>query len=140
MYFSFFTFFTVSHHISYPTVCVFHLQVFPFSYFNPGPTVFISHFFHISTVSHHIPVPRVCGSHFPPISVFCHIPGPTVCIFHVFQCFSRYSRSNSFHISFFTCFRFIAIVQVLQCAFLIFQVFQNFFPYLTSNSVFFSFP
>ena len=55
-------------------------------------------------------------------SVSRHIPGPTVCISH----FSRFSV-------------FLAIFQVLQCAFLIFHVFQCFLPYSRSYSVSVSF-
>jgi hypothetical protein len=57
-------------------------------------------------------------------SVSRHMPGPKVCVSH----YSRFSV-------------FLAIFQVLQCAFFIFHIFQGFFflPYSRSNNVCFSF-
>ena len=44
-------------------------------------------------------------------------------IFYIFQCFSRYFKSYSVCFSFSMIFSFFAILQVLQCAFLIFHPF-----------------
>jgi len=128
LYFSYFTFFTVSHH-------------------NPDPTVYVSHFprlsvflttlpvlpceiliFLICKFSCHIPVPTVCNFHFSSFSVFLttiqiihfvfaflHVfqvfrqnPGPTLfLIFHVFHCFSSQSRSYSVFFSFCTFYSFL---------------------------------
>ena len=99
VYFSFFTFFSVSSNISSPTVCVFILHAFQFSRHLPGLRVYIYHF-------------------------------------SCFQCFFPYSRNYHVSVSFFFTFlSFLAIIQVLQRAFLTFQVIQCFSPYSMSNSV-----
>ena len=109
MYISFFTFLSVSRHISRPTVCVSHFTLF---------SVFLSYsrfyrvhfsFFTFLSISCHIPGPTVFVSHFPHFSVFSSEPEPTYTV-----CISR-----------FLCFSvFLAIFHVLLCVFLIFHDFQ----------------
>ena len=122
MYFSFSTFFSVSCHIQGHTCVCFIFHIFQFSRHNPGPTVCFSHFSHFSVfraifhvllcvflilhdfqVSLHIPGPTMCISHFAHFSMFLVIFQVLQCtflIFHVFECFSPYSRSYSFCVSF----------------------------------------
>jgi hypothetical protein len=118
--------------------------------------------FHDFQFSRHIPRPIVCISHFPTFSVFLAIFQGIQClclIFHVFQCFLPYSRSYRVYLSFFHVFQgfmtyitsyrvcfsismifsFFAILQILQCAFLIFHVFKCFSPYSRSYRVCVSF-
>jgi len=73
--------------------------------------------------------------------VFRHTLGHTACISHfpIFECFSTYSRSYSVFFSFSMIFSFLAILQVLECAFLIVHIFECFSPYSRSNSVCVSF-
>ena len=122
--FSFHKFFTVSRHISCPTmwfspfprfsvvsflaifkvlhcVCVI-LNLFPFPRHNPGPTVDISHFL-LFSVFH--------------------------AILHIIQCLFLILQF----------LLFLATIQVLQSLFLIFSVFHCFLPYAMSYSVCFSF-
>ena len=70
-----------------------------------------------------------------------HNPGPTVCVSHVPRCsvFLPYSRSNIVCVSFSMLFSFLAILQVLQCTFIIFHVFHSFSLYSRSYHVSFSF-
>ena len=94
------------------------------------------------SVSRHIPGPRVCVLHFIRFSVFApQSRSFSVCFSFCtfFKCFSPYSRSYSVCVSFFTFFGFLAIILVLQCAFLIFHVFHCFSPFSRSYSVCFSF-
>ena len=133
---------------------------FQVSHYNPGPTVYISHFspfsvympysmsyhvsisfsllvsflaiiqllqcicliFHVFTVSRHILGSKVSVSHFPSLLVF-----------------SPYSSSDSVCFSFFTFFKVLAIIPVLQCTFLIFHLFQCVLPYSRSYHVIFPF-
>jgi hypothetical protein len=90
------------------------------------------------SVSRHIPRPVVCVSHFHDFQFSRHTPGTTVCIFHVprFYCISPYSRSV--FVSFFTYFRFLAILQVLQCAILI-SMFLSFSNHIAGHLVFVSY-
>ena len=96
--------------------------------------------------SRHNPGTRVCISHFPGFWLFltlfqviqclCLIlqlltfsrnhTGPTQCIsqFYVSHCFLPHSKYYSVCLSFSTIFIFFAILQVLQCAFLIFLFFN----------------
>ena len=129
MYFSFFTFFSVSSHILGPTVCVSHFerfslflaifQVLPseflifllckcffFSPYSRSYSVFDSFFMFLSF----LPIIQVLQCVCLIFHVFQfsrHDPGPTVCISHV----SRFSV-------------FLAIFQVKQCLCLIFHFFQ----------------
>ena len=142
VYFSFFTFFTVSRHITSPTLCVSHfpwidsflaiiqalqcsfLIVHVFKCFSPysssnGFCVSFSTFFQFSR---HIPGETVFVSHFPRFSVFW-----------------PYCRSYNVLVYFSTFFSFFAIIQVLWCTFLIFHVFHCFLPFSRSYSVHFSF-
>ena len=117
--------------------------------------------FYVFQFSQHIPGPRVCIAHFSRFSVFLticqvihdcvlffsflaiiQVPECAFLIFHVFECFSPYSRSNCFCLTFyvfqlschtpcptmcishFPCFSvFLAIFQVPHCLYLIFHVF-----------------
>ena len=112
------TFFSVSHHIAGPTMCVSHFARF---------SVFLDIFLCLS----------VCFS-FSMIFKF-HAIFKTLQwafpIFHPFQCFSPYSRSYRVCVSFCTFFSFLIKIQVL----LIFHVFHFFSPYSRSYSVCFSF-
>ena len=64
---------------------------------------------------------------FTCFSVFRHIPVPTRWLFFHFTCWSvflPYARSYSVCVSFSMFFRFLTIMHVLQCTFLIFQFFS----------------
>ena len=150
-----------------------------FSTYSSSCHVNLSLFFFIFQFYRHIPGPTVCiiifhsFQFFSPYSrsysvylilhilqFFWHIPGPTMFISHFssFQCFSPYFMSNNLCFSFSMIFSFLAIVQVLQCAFPFstflsvsrhipgqtvfvshFPRFSVFSPYSRSNSVFVSF-
>ena len=154
MPFSFFNFFSVSHHILGHTVIVSH---FPrFSVFSPKYRSHSVYFLYFTffTVSRHIPVPTMSNSHFASISVFlakfhflpcefliflvcqfsCHIPDPTMWVSHFrfLSVFSLCSSSYNVHFSFSMFFRFLATIQVLQFVVLIIHVFQCFPPYSRS--------
>ena len=106
MYYSFFKFIIVSHHISRPTVC---FSNFPwFSVFLPYSRFYSVHFSfsNFFSVSCHIPGHTVFVTLFPRYSVFCHSLDPTVCI----------SYSSSFSV-------FLTIFYVLQFVFLTFRDF-----------------
>jgi hypothetical protein len=99
---------------------------FQFSCLILCPTVYISKFstfFSFLAIFH---VLKCVFLNFLDFQFSLHIPGPTVCISH----FSSFSESSSFFKSSSGCFSFsmilsfLAIFQVLQCAFLIFHVFQ----------------
>ena len=71
-----------------------------------------------------------------------HIPGQTVFVYHFPFSISGFSpRSTSYQVifSFPELVSFLAIFQVLQCAFLIFHIFQRFSQYSTSYHVCVSF-
>ena len=161
MYFSIlcFSLFLATFQVLQCVFLIFH--VFQFSRHIPGPTVcfsqfgsfsvfliifqdihFSSQFFHVIQFSPHIPGHRVFVSHFP--------------CFSVSSPYSRYYSVFFFHLSryipFFTIFQvlllcfsfsmilhFHALLQVLQCAFLIYQVFPCFVPHNRSNNVCISF-
>ena len=96
-------------------------------------------FFTFLNVSRHIPGPTVCAFHFPNFSVYSSYSRSYRVHFSfstLFNVFLPYSRSNNVCVSFFTFFIFLAVFQVLQCAFLIFHLFQCFLLYSMSNSVF----
>jgi len=78
---------------------------------------------------------------FHVFTVFCHIPGPTVGVSHfaLFQCFLPYFMSYHVTFSFSSSVSFLAIIQVLRCAFLRLHVFQFFSLYSRSYSVCVSF-
>ena len=129
VYFSYFIFFTVSRHISVPTVCVSHFfTFFIVSRHITGHTVFVSHF---PCLSVFLPQSRsysVYFSHFKFFTVSRHIPGPKVCV-SPFSCFSVFlAIFQVLHacVSFYTFFSFLSIIQVLLYTFLIFHVFQCF--------------
>ena len=89
---------------------IFH--VFQFSRHNPGVSI---SFFTLFKVSRHISHPTVCFS-FSMIFSFFTIFQVLQCaflIFHFFKCFSPYSRSYRFCVSFSTFFGFLAIILVL---------------------------
>ena len=111
------------------------VNIFQFSYNILGPSLYISHF------------PR-----FPVFLAIFQVLQCAFIFFQLFHCFSPYSMSYRVNFSFssyfsvsrhfpgppvcvprfFTFFRFLAIFQVLQCAFLIFYVLQCFLPYSRS--------
>ena len=155
MFLSFFTFFSVTCHISHHTVCISHFP--PFS-------VFLAIFqvkqclcliFHVFIFSRNIPCPTVCISHFPPFSVFLNIfLSNSVCIsffalfsfltivffsFFTFLNVSRHISRPTVCVFHFPKLSFLAIFQVRQYAFLIFHLFQCFSPQCRSYTVFFSF-
>ena len=119
--FSFNTFFSISCHISCPTmwvspfprlsvfspytrstsVCVSFHMFFGVSHHISCPTMWVSPFLRCQ-FSHHIPGPRVCNFHFSIFSMF-------LAIFQVMQCFVSFS-------TFF--FSFLAKIQVLHSIFL----------------------
>ena len=107
VHFSFFTFFAVVYHTPGPTVCVYLIFHFFFSFLAIIQVLLFE--FVIFLVG----------------QFYRHIPGPTVCIFHfyLFQCFSPFSRSYILCVSFSTFLGFLTIPQFLHWAFLIFQVF-----------------
>ena len=137
MYFSYFTFFTVSSRI-------------------PGPTVYISHFLHFSVFlaifhvifsfpgdfliflvgqfSYHISGPTLYISHFSRFSVFLAIFHVIQCVFlilQVFQCFSPYFMS--YHVIFSLSFLDIFFPYLRAYSmFVIFHVFQCFLTYFMS--------
>ena len=137
-----FMFFSVSGHISHPTVCISHFPRFWvfLAIFQVLQFVFL--FLHFFSVSRHIPCPTMWVSHVPRLSVFSpYSRFYSVCfsILYVFPRFSPYSRfyhdflmfllcQFSWHIqghyimcfSFSKFFKFLTIFQVLQWAFLIF--------------------
>ena len=93
------------------------------SHHTPGQSVFVSHFL-VFQFTCNIPGPTVGIFHFSRFSVPCHIPGPTVCISY----FSRFWVSphifvQKLFVAHCHDFRFLEILQVLQCAFLIFHGF-----------------
>ena len=107
MYFSFFMFFTLSHHILGTTVCFSHFQGFsvflPF-YRSNSVLLSFSTFFNVSS----------------------HISGPIAGVSHVFHfsVFSPHSRSHNVHLTFSTLFSVSLHIQVKQYLFLIFHVFN----------------
>ena len=125
-----------------------------------GQTMFVSHFPRFFQFSRLNPCSRVCISHFSRFWLFLTIfqviqclclilqlltfsrnhTGPTLCIshFYVSHCFLPHSKSYSVCFSFSTIFIFFAILQDLQCTFLIF-LFLNVFRQFILNSVCVSF-
>ena len=91
-----------------------------FSIYSMSYSVFL--IFHVFRFSHHTAGPTVCISHFPCFSVFLAIFQilPWFSHFPRLSVFLTYSRSYIACFSFSTCYRFLAILQVLQWAFLIF--------------------
>ena len=109
--FSFCTFFSVSSHISYPTI-------------------WVSHFPHLSVFSPYSRSYRVCVS-FYTFFRFLTIFQVLQCSFlicYVFQCFSPYFISYHASFSFSSFVGFLAIFQVLKCEFLLF-LFGEFYCY-----------
>jgi hypothetical protein len=162
VWFSFHTFFSVSCHISCPTMWVSPFLRFSFSHQTSGPTVCVSHFTRFS-VFLAIFLVILCEFLLFLICQFSlHIPDITVCYFQFsnFQCFSPYSRSFSVlsHFPYFSIFSphsrsysvhfsvFLAIFQVIHCFCLISHFFhfcpQNFGPtvYISHTSHFSLFP
>jgi hypothetical protein len=103
----FFKFFSVSCHISRPTVFVSHFPRFSVFSSYPGTTVYMSHF---SRFSFLFTISRILLCWFLNFlvgQIYRHIPVLRVCI-SLFQCLSE----------------FLAIFHVLKCVFLICHVFQ----------------
>ena len=136
MFLSFFTFFSVTCHISHHTVCISHFP--PFSVFL---SIFqvkqcLSLIFHVFHFSRHIPGPTMCNFHFPPFSVFHAIFYVKQCLYLIFliiffsnKCFFliprffHFFRHNPYsRVCVFPPFSvFPTIFHVLQCVFFIFQ-------------------
>ena len=156
VHFSLSTFLSVSLHIFGPTVCISHFLCF--EYFLPYPSSYSVHFtfFTFFSVSRYISRATVCVSHFPWFSVFLpyswsysvhfsfstflrvshDIPGPTVCIsrFPRFWAFLTIFQDRTYLVcfSFSMIFSFLAILQVLQCAFN-FSWFYRFLPHISRS-------
>ena len=142
MFFSFFTFLSVSRHISRSIVCAFHFSKFfcVLAIFQVLKWAFL--IFHIFQCFS--PFSRsysVCVSFCMFIHVTCNIPGPIVCVFHFlwFSVFSPYPRSTVWLYLFSGFSGFPDIFHILQCVFLIFPWFSVFSPYSWSYSVHFLF-
>ena len=150
-----------SRHNPGPTVCISHFSliwVFLAIFHDLQCVFLILHYFQFSC---HIPGSTVCISHFSRFWVFLAIFQVLQCsclifhifqfsrrnlnlhiqcvylVFYVFQCFLPYFTSYCVCFSFSMIFSFIAILQVLQYAFLIFHVFQSFCQ-ITGPTVFVS--
>ena len=158
VHFSFSNLFSVSSHIPGPTVCISTFSVF-LTIFQVLQCVFL--IVRDFLFSRHTPGSTVCIFILQVFHYFLpYTNSKCFClIFQVFKLFSPYSRTYSMHFSFSTLFSvpchishptvcfshfpfifsFFAILQLLQCAFLIFHVFQCLLPYYTSYSVCFSF-
>ena len=100
---------------------------FQVSHYNPGPTVYISHF---SPFSVYLAIFQVLSCEFLIFLVgqfSCHNPATTVYMSHFscFLCFSPYSWFKGECVSFSKFFIFLAIFQFWQCLFLVFHVFQG---------------
>jgi len=146
-----FHFFSVSHNIRGPTVCV---SLFPnlpvflpilhvlqivfsphgFQCFLPYSLSYSVHFSFsmFFRVSCHSLCPTVCVSHFPHCSLFLVIFQFLQCVRNIFDVFQVSSRIPDptvciFHFPRFS--EFLAIFQVLQFVFLFFHVFKCFSPY-----------
>jgi hypothetical protein len=102
---------------------VFHLFEYflPYSRSNSACVTF-------STFISFLPIFQVlqCFSFFMFFSVACHISCPTVRVSHFprFPVLLPYSMSYTVHFLFFTFFNVLALIDVLQCVFLIFQHIQ----------------
>ena len=135
-----FHFFSVSHNIQVPKVCVSLFPNLPVSlpilhilqivFFPHGFQCFLpyslSYSVHFSfsmffRVSCHSLCPTVCVSHFPHCSVFLVIFQFLKCVRHIFDIFQVSSH-----------------IPILQCAYFIFHDFQSFSPYSSSYSFCFS--
>ena len=142
MYFSFFTFFSVSRHIPGQTVFVSHFS--RFSVFMPyfmsyNVNFSFSTFFNSLDI---IQVYCVYFSFFTFFSVSSSILGHTVFVSH----FARFSVFFAIFqalpcefLIFLLCQFLLHIIQVLQCLCSIFHVFQWFLPYSRSYHISFSF-
>ena len=120
--FFFFMFFSVSHHISCPTVCVSH---FPwFSVYSPYSMSYRVHF------------PKM-WKFFLFFCFFFFLV--LLAIFLVTQCLCLIFPFFNFLVFFQVLHCVFLIFQLFECAFLIFHVFQCFLPYSRSYSVRFSF-
>ena len=142
MFFSFFTFLSVSRHISRSIVCAFHFSKFfcVLAIFQVLKWAFL--IFHIfQCFSPFSRSYNVCVSFCMFIHVTCNIPGPIVCVFHFlwFSVFSPYPRSTVWLYLFSGFSGFPDIFHILQCVFLIFPWFSVFSPYSWSYSVHFLF-
>ena len=118
--------------------CAFLIFNFKFSCHIPDHKGFVSNFPWYSVFS---PYSRSSSAHFSFSTFFSishHIPGQTVFLSHFFT-FFRDFKSYIVCFSLSIIFSFLAILQVLECAFLIFHVFECFSPWFTSYSVGFSF-
>ena len=144
MYFSFFTFFSVSSHILGPTVCVSHFERFSLflAIFQVLPSEFLIFllcqcfffFFSPYSRSYSVCVPFSTFFSFLAIIQVLHC---VFVIFHIFECFLPYSRSNSVCVSFSTFFSFLAIVQV-YCMYFSFSTFFNVSSHILGPTVYVS--
>ena len=118
----YFTYSTVSRHISVSTVCVSHFA--HFSVFLPQSSSYTVCFSYLKffTVSYHNPCPTVYVSHFTHFSVF-------LTIFHVLLCDFLLFLDVSL----------LAIFQERQCAIFIFHFFPIFLAIFQVMQCFFSF-
>ena len=141
MCFSFFMIFSflAIFHVVQCLCLVFH--VFQFSLHNSGHTMCIFHFSSSSVFLSIFLVLQYVFLILHIFSVFSPYPGSTVCVSHFpwLSVILPYSRSYIVHLTFSIIFSFLAIFQVILCAFLIFQHFQGFTLYSMSYSVSFLF-
>ena len=126
-------FFTVSHHIPVPTVCVSQFERF---------SVFL-------TILQVIPCELLIFLFGQFLAIF-QVLKCAIFIFLVFQCVLPYSRSYNIRVLFSIFFSFLAKIQVpdrvflpifqfLQCVFLVLHGFQCFSPFFMTYHVSFSF-
>jgi len=142
VYFSFFTFFSVSSHILGPTVCVSHFERFSLflAIFQVLPSEFL--IFLLCKCFFFSPYSRSYSVCVPFSTFFCFLAIIQVLhcvflIFHIFECFLPYSRSNSVCVSFSTFLSFLAIVQVYFVYFS-FSTFFNVSSHILGPTVFVS--
>ena len=156
-------FFTASHHIPGPTLCVSHLALFSvlLTIFHVLAYEFL--IFFVCHFSHHIPGPAGCLSHFSHFSLFLTTFHVLSCEFLIFFCFPVLSPSYRYYIvhfyfsTFFSFSRYIPCPTVCVCVchiprfqffwhilfptmcISLFIVFQWFWTYFTSYTLCFSF-
>jgi len=140
VYFSFFTFFNVSHDIPCLRVFFSHFHNFQFCCHIPGPKEFFSHFPRLSLFSPYS-IFLQCLSHFPRFLFSRHIQilQCTYLIFHVFHCFLSCSRSYQCEFHCFLVGHFSHNIQSPRVFSSHFPRFSVFSPYSRSNSVCVSF-
>ena len=111
-------------------VCISFSMFFQFSHHDPGSRVCISHFSRFWLFLTVFQVIQCLCLILQLITFSLNNTGPTLCVspFYVSHSFSPHSTSYTVCFSFSTIFIFLAILQVLQCTFLIFSVFRCFLP------------